>query len=229
VAPRYARRKYGADLASLKELLQKVGRPRLPLVERLDLVLETYETWMPKKFDDVQRRKRDLEALAVISERYTELEDFLTDLAIDPPDFSRAAATLGADSEDEWMTLSTVHSAKGLEWHTVFLLHMSMGRFPGFNSLQDADDYEEERRLLYVAVTRAKSNLFLIKPEEQRGRGGYFEVAELSPLVSEIPNLDDLVEDAVFAPAPEDADWDAESAESAADTEQLKRIQDYFS
>ena len=228
VEPKLARRKYASDLERLKELLDKISKPRLPLIERLDTVLETYQTWMPKKFDDAPRRMRDLDALAVIGERYTELEDFLSDLAIDPPDFTRPAATLGEDSEDEWMTLSTVHSAKGLEWHAVFVVQMSMGRFPGFNSLQDADDYEEERRLLYVAVTRAKSRLFLIKPEEQRGRGGYFEVAELSPLVSEITGLDRLVEEATFAPAPDADEWEGEGS-SSDDDEQLQRIQDYFS
>lgn len=231
VEPKMAKRRYGDDLARLKELLQSISKPRMPLIERLDAVLETYQSWMPGKFDDAPRRMRDLDALAVIGERYTELEAFLSDLAIDPPDFSRAAAVLGEDTEDEWMTLSTVHSAKGLEWHTVFLVQMSLGRFPGFNSLQDADDYEEERRLLYVAVTRAKSRLYLIKPEEQRGRGGYFEVAELSPLVSEIPGLDDLVEDATFAPAPEMDEWEGEGAGAADadDDDQLQRIQDYFS
>ncbi len=227
VAPKVAKRKYGADLASLKGLLDKISKPRQPLVERLDTTLETYQLWMPKKFDDTPRRVRDLEALAVIAERYSELEEFLTDLAIDPPDFSRPAAVSGADNEDEWMTLSTVHSAKGLEWNTVFLVQMNMGRFPGYNSLQDADDYEEERRLLYVAVTRAKRRLYLIKPEEQKGRGGYFEVAELSPLISEIDRLNQLVDDETYAPAPEEDDWQGDGS-TAASADQLKRIQDYF-
>ncbi|MEM7582986.1 MAG: ATP-dependent helicase [Acidobacteriota bacterium] len=226
-APKIAKRKYGPDLAALKELLEKISKPRQPVIERVDATLETYRTWMPKKFDDTARRVQDLEALAVIAERYGELEEFLTDIAIDPPDFSRPAAVLGADSEDEWLTLSTVHSAKGLEWHTVFLVQMNLGRFPGYNSLQDADDYEEERRLLYVAVTRAKRGLTLIKPEEQRGRGGYFEVAELSPLVSEIESLDELVHQETYAPAPEGEDWQGESTEASA--EQLQRIEDYFS
>ncbi len=226
-AAKLAKRKYGGDLVALKRLLEKIGKPRQPLVERLDTALETYQTWMPKKFDDAPRRIRDLEALAVIAERYSELEAFLTDIAIDPPDFSRPAAVLGADSEDEWMTLSTVHSAKGLEWHTVFLVQMNMGRFPGYNSLQDADDYEEERRLLYVAVTRAKRNLYLIKPEEQKGRGGYFEVAELSPLVSEIEGLDELVDDETYAPTPEEDSWQGDEGADA-NAEQIQRIQDYF-
>lgn len=228
VDPKVAKRKYGPDLGRLKSLLEEIARPKQTLHERLDTTLEQYRLWMPRKYDDASRRVHDLEALLVIAERYDDLEQFLSDLAIDPPDFSRPEAALGADSEDEWMTLSTVHSAKGLEWHTVFVVQLNLGRFPGFNSLQDADDYEEERRLLYVAVTRAKSNLFLIKPEEQRGRGGYLEVGELSPLVSEIPNLDDLVEDEVFAPAPEGEDWDGDGS-GGEDDDQLARIQDYFS
>ncbi len=227
VEPPFSGRKYAADLAALKQLLEEIARPKLVLQERLATAIEGYRHWMPKKYDDAARRALDLEALEVIAERYDDLEHFLSDLAIDPPDFSRPQAALGADSEDEWMTLSTVHSAKGLEWHTVFVVQVAMGRFPGYNALQDVDDYEEERRLLYVAVTRAKSNLYLIKPEEQRGRGGYFEVAELSPLISEIPGLDDLVEDAVFAPAPEGEELQEGQLEE--DDEQLQRIQDYFS
>ena len=227
VEPPVTGRKYAADLAGLKRLLEQLARPRQALSERLATALDEYRRWMPKKYDDVARRVRDLEALEVIAERYTELEVFLSDLAIDPPDFKRPEAALGADSEDEWMTLSTIHSAKGLEWHTVFVVQMNMGRFPGYNSLQDVDEYEEERRLLYVAVTRAKSNLVLIKPEEQRGRGGYFEIAELSPLVSEIEGLKDLVEDATFAPTPEGEDLEAGALEE--DEDQLQRIEDYFS
>ena len=227
-APGVAKRRYGRDLETLKRLLEDIAGRKLTLHERLDRVLEQYRDWMPKKYDDATRRARDLEALEVIAERYDDLEQFLSDLAIDPPDFRRPEAALGDDSEDEWMTLSTVHSAKGLEWHTVFVVQLNMGRFPGYPSLQDADQYEEERRLLYVAVTRAKSNLFLIKPEEQRGRGGYFEVAELSPLLADLGQLDRLVEDEMFAPSPEGA-GEAEGDDAGEDDEQLQRIQDYFS
>ena len=227
-APEVARRRYARDLGDLKRLLEDIGGQGRSLQERLDRVHEQYRVWMPKKYDDAQRRASDLEALEVIAGRYDELEQFLSDLAIDPPDFRRPEAALGDDSEDEWITLSTVHSAKGLEWHTVFVVQLNMGRFPAYPSLQDADQYEEERRLFYVAVTRAKSNLFLIKPEEQRGRGGYFEVAELSPLISELGgDLGRLVEDEMFAPAP-DAGEDGEGGDANEDSEQLQRIQDYF-
>ncbi len=228
VAPKVARRKYGRNLKALKLLLEEVCRPEQSLHQRLDRVLEVYRGWMPKKYDDAPQRARDLEALAVIAERYDELEQFLSDLAIDPPDFRRAAAALGADSEDEWMTLSTVHSAKGLEWHTVFIVQLNMGRFPGYGSLQDAEQYEEERRLLYVAVTRAKSNLFLIKPEEQRGRGGYFQIAELSPLLADLDNLDQLVTTEMYAPAPDEVEGGGEG-DAGDDDEQMRRIQNYFS
>jgi DNA helicase-2/ATP-dependent DNA helicase PcrA len=171
------------------------------------------------------RRKRDLESLEVVAERYDDVETFLSDLAIDPPDFSRAEGD--GDREDEWMTVSTIHSAKGLEWHAVFVLHLLNGRFPSFNSLRDPDSFEEERRLLYVAVTRAKNDLYLIKPEEISGRGGYHEIGELSPLIAEIENLEELTEVRTFALAEEDPEM-LDGGEAEDDGEQLRRIQDYF-
>jgi len=66
------------------------------------------------------------------------------------------------------MTLSTIHSAKGLEWHTVFLIYVAEGHLPSYQSMDDNDAIEEERRLFYVAATRAKENLFLLKPAIDR-------------------------------------------------------------
>ncbi len=228
----WTKKRYSGELAKLHRLLtdlessELAGEP-LDLGERLGGALEVYsEAWLPKKYDDAERRKRDLESLQVIAGRYDELETFLSDLAIDPPDFIRNEA---GDQEDEWMTVSTVHSAKGLEWHTVFVLHLLNGRFPSWNALRNPDDLEEERRLLYVAVTRAKSNLYLMKPEEISGRGGYFEIGELSPLIAEIKNFDRLAEEQSFALTEE---WDDDEIDDGFgpgdDGEQLRRIQDYF-
>ena len=224
-ARKYRGKKYSADLETLHGLLKELAAAELGLPEKLAATLTAYEQWLPKKYDDAVRRKRDLESLEVVAERYDDVETFLSDLAIDPPDFSRAEGD--GDREDEWMTVSTIHSAKGLEWHAVFVLHLLNGRFPSFNSLRDPDSFEEERRLLYVAVTRAKNDLYLIKPEEISGRGGYHEIGELSPLIAEIENLEELTEVRTFALAEEDPEM-LDGGEAEDDGEQLRRIQDYF-
>lgn len=222
--PRWKKRKFAGDLRTLHELLSDLSASEKDLGERLGEALEVYGEWLPKKYDDAVRRKRDLESLQVIAGRYDELETFLSDLAIDPPDFVRNEAA--DDREDEWMTVSTIHSAKGLEWHTVFVLHLLNGRFPSFNALRDPESFEEERRLLYVAVTRAKSNLYLMKPEEVSGRGGY-EIGELSPLIAEIQDFDRLTDELSFALADDD-EWEDEEAVGVEDDKRLRRIQDYF-
>jgi DNA helicase-2/ATP-dependent DNA helicase PcrA len=70
----------------------------------------------------------------------------------------------GTDKENEYVTLSTIHSAKGLEWHSVFIIHAVEGFFPSSQSFENLDSMEEERRLMYVASTRAKKNLFITYP-----------------------------------------------------------------
>jgi len=87
--PQYAKRKYAADLKKLRRLLEAVGEKGLSVAARLDHVLHVYTDWMGKKYDDVKRRRRDLDALRALAERYKNVESFLSDLAIDPPDFVR--------------------------------------------------------------------------------------------------------------------------------------------
>ncbi|MEM8931976.1 MAG: ATP-dependent helicase, partial [Acidobacteriota bacterium] len=226
VQPKLQAKKYGKDLQVLSEILIAAADPNLLLDAKLERILEPYRHWMVRKYDDAARRRDDLDALSSIAARYDEAGRFLADLAIDPPDFSRGRPV--DDDEDEHLTLSTVHSAKGLEWHTVFVLQMNAGRFPVWNAMHDEASYEEERRLLYVAVTRAKQNLFLLKPEEVSTRGRGYEVGELSPLLQEVRGLSRLVDEVRFAPG--DALGDLPDADGHADdSEQMQRIDDYFS
>ena len=123
------------------------------------------------------------------------------------------------------MTVSTVHSAKGLEWHTVFVVHLCSGQFPSYNSLNDEASYEEERRLFYVAVTRAKHNLYLLKPDLASPRS--YEISETSPLLTEVPGLGDLTDEQVYVPERYATDgYDSDEIEVS--EERLGRIQDYF-
>jgi len=178
---------------------------------------------MKKKYDDAKQRFRDLETLQILAARYDDVESFLSDLAIDPPEFGREPGE--SDSEDEWMTLSTVHSAKGLEWHTVFVVHLCSGQFPSWSSQGDEAAYEEERRLLYVAVTRAKENLYLLKPDLASPRS--WEIAELSPLIAEIPGFAGLTEE--YAYVPERREDEGHDDDVHVSQDRLDRIQDYFS
>ena len=92
---------------------------------------------------------KDLEHLLTITAHYKELQTFLNDLTLEPPS---SLADVVTPSED-YLTLSTVHSAKGLEWDAVFVIWAAEGRFPGFYSQEGDDEMEEERRLMYVAET----------------------------------------------------------------------------
>ncbi|RMH20429.1 MAG: ATP-dependent helicase [Acidobacteria bacterium] len=223
--PHLRRRPYGRDLARLKEVLDAISRPDLGLAGQLEHAVRYYQTLLPQRYDDAARRQRDLGTLEVIAERYDALDAFLSDLAIDPPDFTRPSRE--HDPEDEHLTLSTVHSAKGLEWRVVFVLNLVNGYFPSFPSFGDAEAYEEERRLFYVAVTRAQRRLYLLKPEVLSGRGGYRErVAELSAFLAEI-DLETLTEERLYSDQPPAGEWLEEEGVDVDDAT-LRRIQAYF-
>ena len=150
----------------LKNLLAIVFQDNIEAVkptEILEKVLSFYDPLFIKKYDDNLKRKPDLDSLESIAERYDNLETFLSEITLEPPEKTQVDSLVG-ESDDEKLVISTIHSAKGLEWDTVFVLSVVDGYIPSFKSLGDFGQIEEERRLLYVAMTRAKTNLFIIKP-----------------------------------------------------------------
>ncbi|MCB1036543.1 MAG: ATP-dependent helicase, partial [Acidobacteria bacterium] len=220
-------RRYAGDLSRLSRLLDALADDEVAVAERVEAAVRYYEPLLKKHHDDFPRRKRDLEALEGIAQRYRSLERFLSDVALEAPQFSRRDP--GRDPEEEWMTLSTVHSAKGLEWHTVFVVNLNSGHFPSQQSLFDDEALEEERRLFYVAVTRAKRNLYLLRPEELPRRTPYGDTfAEISPLLEEIGGLERLVDSQDYHLDPEAELWADEDGTQGADPALLSRIQDYF-
>lgn len=165
-------------LAVLREVSGRSSRPLKDLAIMLEeaarstsltpaeQVNEVYRYYLPilkEHYDDYPKRMRDLEHLYTIAERYAGLSDFLADLALEPPDSSVADVEAG-DRDDERLVLSTIHSAKGLEWQCVFVIWVVDGRFPSAYSFMSEEELEEERRLFYVAVTRAKKHLYLTYP-----------------------------------------------------------------
>ncbi len=122
-----------------------------------------YKPILIDKHDDWRKRWQDLETFISIAGTYKSLASFLNDMAIDPPT-DKVDDIDPTDKEDELLTLSTIHSAKGLEWKVVFLIWALEGRFPSARSLSSIDSVEEERRLFYVACTRAKDTLCITYP-----------------------------------------------------------------
>ncbi|OGW70601.1 MAG: ATP-dependent DNA helicase [Nitrospirae bacterium RIFCSPLOWO2_01_FULL_62_17] len=151
-------------LKDLAIMLEEAGRSEsLTPAEQVNEVYRYYLPILKEHYDDYPKRMRDLEHLYTIAERYGKLNDFLADLALEPPDESVADVEAG-DRDDERLVLSTIHSAKGLEWQCVFLIWTVDGRFPSAYSFTSEEELEEERRLFYVAVTRAKKHLHLTYP-----------------------------------------------------------------
>ena len=151
-------------LKSLAELLahlvSKNGEPK----HAVEAVMEYYDPILKEKFDDYPRRQRELEQLIPMAGRYKKLRSFLDDLVLDPP---TSSADLEPEKRGEPLILSTVHSAKGLEWPVVFVIWVMEGRFPPFRAYGNPPALEEERRLMYVAATRAKDELILCYPGQE--------------------------------------------------------------
>jgi DNA helicase-2/ATP-dependent DNA helicase PcrA len=130
---------------------------------QMTLVRRWYQPHLERIYDSVDTREADLEQLELISGRYPTRERFLTELTLDPPS---AASDRAGDPllDEDYLILSTVHSAKGQEWDAVFVLNVTDGNFPSEFATGKPEMIEEERRLLYVAMTRAKQSLSLIAP-----------------------------------------------------------------
>jgi DNA helicase-2/ATP-dependent DNA helicase PcrA len=172
------------ELQKLLHLSQELMGKRLPPLETLSQVLSFYEPIFERAYyEDAHRRERDLESLIALSEKYETLEEFLTDLVLEPI----YSSEVEGERKEEILTLSTIHSAKGLEWHTVFVLSVIEGRFPSSYSLLNPEELEEERRLFYVAVTRAKERLYLIAPLTVYVPGEGRTFAKLSRFLQEVP------------------------------------------
>src|SRR6267143_298182 len=149
------------ELALALESLARAGDLR-----PVQMVSHIYEYYLPilkAQYDDYPKRTRDLDHLHTIAEGYQGVETFLSDLALEPPDGS-ATGVEAPDRDDERLVLSTIHSAKGLEWQCVFVIWIVDGKFPSVYSFIADEELEEERRLFYVAVTRTKQHLFLTYP-----------------------------------------------------------------
>jgi len=130
----------------------------------LDLVCRWYAPHLERRHEDAKAREADLLQLAQIASTYPNRQRFLTELTLDPP--SATSDEAGAPLVDEdYLVLSTIHSAKGREWKSVFVLNCVDGCIPSDLATRSTPEIEEERRLLYVAMTRAEDYLHMIVPQ----------------------------------------------------------------
>jgi DNA helicase II / ATP-dependent DNA helicase PcrA len=175
-----------AATARLAALLAELRRdPEARPADQLARTLEYYLPLMRESYpDDYPRRERDLEHFQTITERYRNLESMLADVALEPPNDS-LGDVLAVEPEEGYLTLSTIHSAKGLEWRVVFLIWAADGRFPGPQNV-GPEELEEERRLMYVASTRARDELYISYPIHMFDRAMGYTLGRVSRFLEDV-------------------------------------------
>jgi DNA helicase II / ATP-dependent DNA helicase PcrA len=145
------------------DLMEKLAEPEKPWPGQVRLVREWYQPHLERIFEHFHTRIGDLDQLDQLSTQFTSRERFVTELTLDPP-HSTSDLAGKAHQDEDYLVLSTIHSAKGMEWDTVYVLNVVDGSFPNEFATGKAEQIEEERRLLYVAMTRAKNELQLLCP-----------------------------------------------------------------
>jgi DNA helicase-2/ATP-dependent DNA helicase PcrA len=144
-----------------------------------------YRDFARAKFPNGDARLDDLEQFAQFAQGYDSLPEFLDEVTL----FNELSGedVVAAESDDDRVVLTSVHQAKGLEWSRIIVLGLSEGRFPSYRSVVTPEGLEEERRLFYVAVTRAKNEVALVYPMLARDRYGVDVILEPSRFVRELP------------------------------------------
>ena len=177
-----------AALEPFRALMEKIESPsiRSSPAEAIRAVVENvYRDFARAKFGNGDARLDDLEQFAQFAQSYDSLRSFLEEVTL----FNELSGedVVAAESDDDRVVLSSVHQAKGLEWSRVIVLGLSEGRFPSYRSVVTQEGLEEERRLFYVAVTRAKNEIALVYPMLARDRYGVDVILEPSRFVKELP------------------------------------------
>ena len=172
-------------LHNLVHLFEALAKPGLSVSQQVRQVRAYYEPILMAKYDDYPKRLGELDYLQDWTVKYERLEDFLADVALEPPNANlpESHPQLAKDH----LSLSTIHSAKGMEWQAIFLISAVEGRLPSNYAYGDEDLLEEERRLVYVAVTRAKEFLFLCCPQRVYDRMTGFRPAPVSLFLRQLP------------------------------------------
>ncbi len=200
--------RYIAALKDLFATLRAIRDPDVPVAEQVETILDYYQPILEKAYsDDYPKREPDLDHLAGLAANYESRRRFLSSLALDPIELT-ALEQEAAEDDEPPLVLSTIHSAKGLEFHTVFLIRALDGTLPSRHALREDGGVDEELRLFYVAVTRAEEHLFISYPMTlyRRSYGEY--MTDPSRFVDDVPEnvlepvqlIEEDAPDAVEAP-----------------------------
>ena len=206
------------DFLSLIEALLQEETRNSPARQIETILARGYESHLAATYENAEARLEDLRQLAHFSARYNSTEEFLGELALlsterygSPQQIAGEDVVMGAD-EDELLTLTSVHQAKGLEWRAVFIIWAADGKFPSPRSLREAEGEEEERRLWYVALTRAAEQLYITYPLMVTDYSRQTVIQKPSRFVTEVPpdlydiwSLEEEISPALEA-APDDDD-----------------------
>ena len=194
-------RKGDQGLKALAELMRDLSARNMGPGKSVERAIEYYEPILREKFDDFPRRRKDLDQMIPMARRYRKLGPFLDDLVMEPPN---STDDLDPATGRDRLTLSTVHSAKGLEWSTVYIIWVMEGYFPSSKSYSTLEATEEERRMMYVAATRAKDLLFLCYPSQESPRA--WQLAEM-PYRSGLSSFIQALPDHILTYASPRAAW----------------------
>jgi DNA helicase-2/ATP-dependent DNA helicase PcrA len=165
-ADSFEKSKFSDELKRLIAMISRANDNTIPIPGKIEFIKEYYTPLLQAREYDYQVRLLDINVLIDLSSKYDSLEKFLTEFALDPPsrNFGTKTVPLIDESEDAPLTVSTIHSAKGLEWYSVIIPHALDGLIPSVRSLNNIEEIEEERRLFYVACSRAKQDLLITMP-----------------------------------------------------------------
>jgi DNA helicase II / ATP-dependent DNA helicase PcrA len=162
----FEKNKFADGLKELVSMLNGANNQQLPISHKIEIIKKYYSPILHATEHDYQIRLLDIDVLIDLAGKYDSLDKFLTDFALDPPSkkFGNKSTPLIDETEDKPLTVSTIHSAKGLEWYSVIIPHALDGLLPSVRALKNIEELEEERRLFYVACSRAKEELIITMP-----------------------------------------------------------------
>ncbi len=223
-----ARPGWKSFVGTMREVLAARTEPETAI---LSVLGSCYEDYVVAKFDNSESRIEDLQQLAVFATQYDSLHGLLEELLLLGELYGRdvdGGGRGGADDGDSSVVLSTIHQAKGLEWHSVFIIHLLEGFFPSPRALDEAGGEEEERRIFYVAMTRARDEIYLSYPIIRPGGYGPAVIQQASRFLQELPAAtyetwqleEEAVEIRVAAPGSDaEQDGDGESHEDEGESD----------